>query len=40
MQVLVPILMLIVAFLFFRKAFVRYKMLMDTEVKDVFRSTG
>ena len=32
--------MLIVAFLFFRKAFVRYKMLMDTEVKDVFRSTG
>jgi hypothetical protein len=32
--------MLVVAFLFFRKAFVRYKMLMDTEVKDVFRSTG
>jgi len=28
--------MLVVAFLFFRKAFVRYKMLMDTEVKDVF----
>ena len=38
MQVLVPVLMLIVGFVFFRWSFMRMKQRMDTEVKDVFRS--
>ena len=36
MQVLVPVLMLVVGILFFRWSFARWKLRMDTEVKDVF----
>ena len=36
MQVLVPVLMLAIGFVFFRWSFRRYKQKMDTEVRDVF----
>jgi nitrogen fixation-related uncharacterized protein len=36
MQILVPVLMVLVGFVFFRWSFRRSKQKMDTEVRDVF----
>ena len=36
MQILVPVLMIAVGFVFFRWSFRRWKAKMDTEVRDVF----